>query len=90
MPENFIKCHVIHLIKESVHLKNFKVLKKKGFTYSKVKCFLVEGSQDITAFTLFFLPIYFCFSLGKIKKKHWRAFIATLKFHWKSITYRKT
>lgn len=77
MSENFMKCHVIHLIKESVDLKNFKVLKKKGFTYSRVKCFLVEGSPGITAFNLFFF-IYFCFSLGKVKKKHWRAFIAPL------------
>lgn len=61
MPENFIKCHIIHLIKESVDLKNFTVVKKKGFTYSKVKCFPVEGSQDITAFNLFFSPFIFVF-----------------------------
>ena len=29
--------------KESMDLKNFKVVKKKGFMYSKIRCFHVEG-----------------------------------------------
>lgn len=76
MSENFLKCRTIYLIKESTDLENFKVVKKKGFTYGKIKSFHVEGSQDITAFTLCpSSPIHYCFSLEKMKKKHWRTFI---------------
>lgn len=40
MLENFIKCHIIHLIKESMDLKNFKVVKKKVLFTTKLNAFM--------------------------------------------------
>lgn len=77
--ERYKMSYNLHLIKESMDLKNFKVTKKKVLRITKLDAFLQKQARTLQLLILFFFFfIPYCFSLEKVQKKHWRTFIGIL------------